>query len=409
MRNVWLVAKHEILTAIGKKSFWFMTFFFPLLIMAFSLFPSLFARDMVEQAESLTGTAGVQAVGYVDQAAIIVKLPAGLPPGRLRGFATEAAAKRALDAGEIGRYYVIVPGFRQSGAVIVVSGQSAPMVGEAQDFALRLAINTNLTGDERLALAILTPAQVETQALAPEVKTQSTSIMGFVLPFAVMFILFFVITMSGGYMLQSVAKEKENRTAEVLLLSISPRELMLGKVLGLGAVALAQMTVWLGGGLVLMSGGLVVASLAAGQPLRLGFFLLAFVYFLLGYFLYASMLGAVGALAPTAREGAQFTFIIILPLLVPFYLNQAFTSDPNSVLVTTLSLIPFTAPTAMMARLSVVAVPAWQIALSLSGLAVTTYLLVLLAARFFRADNLLSHASLNWGRLIREVRGRRTV
>ena len=409
MHDVWLVAKHEILTTIGKKSFWFMTFFFPLLIMAFSLFPSLFARDMVEQAQSLTGTAGVQAAGYVDQAAIIVKLPAGLPPGRLRGFETEAAAKRALDTGEIGRYYVIMPDFRQTGAVVVVSGQSAPVAGEAQDFALRLAINTNLTGDERLALAILTPAQVETQALAPEVKTQSTSIMGFVLPFAVMFILFFVITMSGGYMLQSVAKEKENRTAEVLLLSISPRELMLGKVLGLGAVALAQMTVWLGGGLVLMSGGLLVASLATEQPLRLGFFLLAFAYFLLGYFLYASLLGAVGALAPTAREGAQFTFIIILPLLVPFYLNQAFTSDPNGALVTALSLIPFTAPTAMMARLSVVAVPAWQIALSLGGLAVTTYLLVLLAARFFRADNLLSHASLSWGRLIREVRGHRTV
>ena len=178
---------------------------------------------MVEQAQSLTGTAGVQAAGYVDQAAIIVKLPAGLPPGRLRGFETEAAAKLALDTGEIGRFYVIMPDFRQTGAVVVVSGQSAPVAGEAQDFALRLAINTNLTGDERLALAILTPAQVETQALAPEVKTQSTSIMGFVLPFAVMFILFFVITMSGGYMLQSVAKEKENRTAEVLLLSISPR------------------------------------------------------------------------------------------------------------------------------------------------------------------------------------------
>jgi ABC-2 type transport system permease protein len=408
MRNVWLVARHEILTTIGKKSFWFMTFFFPVLIMAFSLFPSLFARDMVEQAESLTGTAGVQAAGYVDQARIIVKLPAGLPPGRLRNFETEAAAKSALGAGEIGRYYVIAPDFRQTGAVAAVSGQVAPVAGDAQDFALRLAINTNLTGDERLALAILTPAQVETRALAPEVKTQSTSIMGFVLPFAVMFILFFVITMSGGYMLQSVAKEKENRTAEVLLLSISPRELMLGKVLGLGAVALAQMTVWLGGGLALMGGGLAIASVATGQPLRLGFIVMAFVYFLLGYFLYASMLGAVGALAPTAREGAQFTFIIILPLLVPFYLNQAFTSDPNGTLVTALSLIPFTAPTAMMARLSVVAVPAWQVALSLGGLAVTTYLLVLLAARFFRADTLLSHASLNWGRLVREVRGRGT-
>lgn len=406
MRNVWLVAKHEVLTTIAKKSFWFMTLVFPALIMSFSLFPSLFARDMADQAQSLMGTAGVEAAGYVDQAGIIVELPAGLPSGRLLSFASAAAAQAALEADQISRYYVIAPDFRQTGAVVAVSEQVAPVAGEAQDFALRLAINANLTGDERLALAILTPSQVETHALAPEVKTQSTSVMGFVLPFAVMFVLFFIITMSGGYMLQSVAKEKENRTAEVLLLSISPRELMLGKVLGLGAVALAQMTVWLGGGMVLMGGGLAIASIAAGQPLRFGFVLMAFVYFLLGYFLYASLLGAVGALAPTAREGAQFTFIIILPLLVPFYLNQAFTTDPNGALVTILSLIPLTAPTAMVARLSVVAVPAWQIALSLAGLAVTTYLLVLLAARFFRADTLLSNASLNWGRLVREVRGR---
>ena len=154
--------------------------------------------------------------------------------------------------------------------------------------------------------------------------------MGFVLPFAVMFILFFVITMSGGYMLQSVAKEKENRTAEVLLLSISPRELMLGKVLGLGAVALAQMTVLAGRRVGADERRADGRQLGGRSPLRLGFFLLALVYFLLGYLLYASMLGAVGALAPTAREGAQFTFIIILPLLVPFYLNQAFTPIPTA-------------------------------------------------------------------------------
>ncbi len=91
---------------------------------------------------------------------------------------------------------------------------------------------------------------------------------------------------------------------------------------------------------------------------------------------------------------------------MPFYLNQAFVSDPNGALVTALSLFPLTAPTAMMARQSVVTVPAWQVIASLVGLAVTTYLLVLLAARFFRADTLLSTASLSWGRIFKELRGR---
>ena len=246
---------------------------------------------------------------------------------------------------------------------------------------------------------------VEARSLAPEVKVDArNAFSGLGVPFVVMFVLFFVITMSGGYMLQSVSKEKENRTAEMLLTSLRPRELMLGKVVGLGAVALLQMGVWLGGAAAALGSGMVFSALA-GQVLQPSFIAMTIAYFLLGYILYASALGAIGALAPTAREGGQFTFILILPLLVPFYLNQTFANDPSGALATGLSLFPLTAPTAMLARMSVVAVPAWQIALSLLGLAATTYLFVLLAARFFRADTLLSNASLNWPRILRELRG----
>lgn len=409
MRNVWLVVKHEIVTTLSKRSFWFMTLLFPLLMLGFSLFPSLFAQSAVEEAQSVTATANGAGtgVGYVDLAGVLTRLPPDVPGQRMQGFADEAAALAALEGGQIAQYFVIAPDFRLSGSVTAVTKELAPLASEGQENLLRYAINYALTGDATLARLMLSPsAQLTTRALAPEVKTESTSTMGFALPFAVMFILFFIITMTGGYMLQSVTKEKENRTAEVLLLSIRPRDLMLGKVLGLGAVALGQMAIWLGGGLLLASGGLTLLSLAGVIELPAGFAVYALVYFLLGYLLYASLLGAVGALAPTAREGGQFTFIVILPLLVPFYLNQAFTTDANGTLVTALSLFPLTAPTAMMARLSVVAVPAWQIAVSLVGLAVTTYLLVLLAARFFRADTLLSTASLNWGRVVKELRGR---
>jgi ABC-2 type transport system permease protein len=412
MRNVWIVVKHEILTTISRKSFWFTTLLFPLMILAFSLFPSFFAQNAAQQAQSIVADPGaaVAAMGYVDAAGILAQLPPDMPADRMRRFSDEASAQAALDAGQIGQYYVIAADYLKTGNITAVMAQLAPISMEGQANLLRYVINYNLTGDAALARLLTNPtASVETHSLAPQVKTESTGPMGFILPFAVMFVLFFIITMTGGYMLQSVAKEKENRTAEVLLVSVRPRELVLGKVLGLGVVALGQMAVWLGGGLLLMGGGLAIANIAGGYALPVSFIFAAAIYFLLGYLLYASALGAVGALAPTAREGAQFTFIIILPLLVPFYLNQAFTSDPNGLLATILSLIPLTAPTAMMARLSVVAVPAWQVALSLTGLAVTTYLLVLLSARFFRADTLLSNASLNWGRLIREVRGRGTA
>ncbi len=214
--------------------------------------------------------------------------------------------------------------------MVAVQGQVAPIAADSQDYTLHYVLDANLAGSDELARLLLDPTpQVETTALAPQVKTESTSVMGFALPFAVMFILFFVITMSGGYMLQSVAKEKENRTAEVLLLSVRPRDLMLGKVLGLGTVALAQMAIWLGGGLAVAGSGLVFVSLALGQALRLSFILLAVVYFLLGYLALRLPAGRRRRAGPHRAEGGQFNFIIILPLLVPFYLNQAFVADPN--------------------------------------------------------------------------------
>jgi ABC-2 type transport system permease protein len=174
----------------------------------------------------------------------------------------------------------------------------------------------------------------------------------------------------------------------------------------LGAVALFQMAVWMGGGLLLLGGGLAFASVAFGYSLSLGFFAWAVCFFLLGYLLYASMLGALGALAPNMREGSQFTFVLLVPLMIPLWLNSVFLNAPHSVLATVLSLFPLSAPTSMMTRLAAGNVPAWQPIVSLLGLAVTTYLFVALAARFFRADSLLSSASLSWGRLGQEFRAR---
>ncbi len=412
MRHVVTVIKHEILTTVGKPSFWFMTFIFPALVMGFSLLPTLFANRVMEEASSLDGStqAAVTAFGYVDQAGVIGRLPPGIPVGRLRAFTDEAAAMAALEAGEIGQYFILPSDFPRSNRIIAVAERLSPVFGDAGANLMRYVVNYNfLDGDEQLARLLLDPAPLMTaRSLAPEVKTDPRSAFGIGLPFVVMFVLFFVITMSGGYMLQSVSKEKESRTAELLLTTLSPREVMLGKIVGLGAVALLQMTVWVGGAVVALSGSAMLGAALTGQVLQAGFVLTAVVYFLLGYILYASALGAIGALAPTAREGSQFTFILILPLLVPFYLNQTFATDPTGALATALSLFPLTAPTAMLARLSVVAVPAWQIAVSLVGLAATTYLFVLVAARFFRADTLLSTASLNWQRIIRELRGSAT-
>ena len=135
-----------------------------------------------------------------------------------------------------------------------------------------------------------------------------------------------------------------------------------------------------------------------------GFALWALLFFLGGYVVYSSALGALGALAPNMREGSQFTFVFLLPLLTPVWLNAIFTEQPDGLLATILSLFPLTAPTAMVARLAAGGVPFWQAAVSLIGLAVTAYFFVILATRFFRADTLLSSGSLSWRRIGSELR-----
>ncbi len=130
----------------------------------------------------------------------------------------------------------------------------------------------------------------------------------------------------------------------------------------------------------------------------------ALLYFVLGYLLYASLLGALGALAPSTREGTQFTFIMLLPLFVPLMLNSALIEAPNGGLTIFLSLFPLTSPVTMITRLAAGQCRSSSWCWGWSLLAVTTYGIIVFAARFFRADTLLSFNALNLKRIVQEIR-----
>ena len=413
MRNTGLVIKYEIVSMLRKPSFWLFTFGFPVMILAFTFIPQMVAQRSIVEAQDtiLSGLRG-PAVPYVDLAGVIATVPDDVRTA-FKAFADEAGAEDALRAGEIGQYYVIPADFRETGRVLAVTEHLSPLAGITGFDQLEAVLRLNLAGSGPAAAALANPiAEIEETSLAPAEdaeeapQSEQEEMVNFLIPFAVMFILFFVITMSAGYMLQSVAREKENRTAELLLTSLSPRELMFGKVVGLGLVALVQMGIWLGGGQILLAGGALAIAALTGKGLSLSFFVWAVLFFIFGYIAYAAALGALGALAPTMREGSQFTFILLLPLMVPLWLNNVFVNDSNGPIATALSLFPLSAPTTMVTRLAAGGVPAWQPFVALAGLIVTAYLFVLLAARFFRADTLLSSTSLSWGRIAAEIRGR---
>jgi len=413
MRNIFIVIKHEFRTILQKKSFWIMTFLFPLLIIGFNVGAQLVAvrstsnedlEELIGEFEQLAGTIAPDPIAYVDEAGLLQTLPPDIGAEYMEAYLDVEAASTALLTEEIDQYFIIPADYLSSGDVIVITREFQPFNVPNEDL-ISYAIAYNLTGHRDTAATLYHPLRgLSQEALAPENTNDASSPLTFFVPFATMFIFFFLISMSSGYMLQSVSQEKENRTVEVLLVSMRPRDLMLGKIIGLSVVALIQVVVWMGGGFLMLQRGQSMLASFGNFSLPPGFMIWAILFFALGYILYASLMGAIGALSPNAREAGQYTFIIMLPLLLPLWLNFAFISDSNGTLATALSLFPLTAPTSMMTRIAAGGVPVWQIFLSLTGLALTTYLLVLFSARFFRADTLLSTSSFHWKRLFTEFR-----
>ena len=410
MRTIFIVIQHEFRTILQKKSFWIMTFIFPILIIGFNVGAQLVAARSTseEDLEALLAEFDTSAtphpIAYIDEANLLESLPPDIAPEFLVAYVNVETAKAALMAEEIDQYFIIPADYIESGKVIVITREFQPL-NIPNDELISYALAYNLTGDADTAATLIQPSRnLTSEALAPANNNDNSNPLTFFVPFATMFIFFFLISMSSGYMLQSVSKEKENRTVEVLLVSMKPRDLMLGKVIGLSVVALIQVVVWMGGGALMLQRGQTMLASFGSYSLPPGFLIWAVLFFALGYILYASLMGAIGALSPSAREAGQYTFIVMLPLLLPLWLNFAFIRDANGTLATALSLFPLTAPTSMMTRIAAGGVPTWQIILSLTGLAITTYVLVLLSARFFRADTLLSTSPFHWKRLVTEFR-----
>ncbi|NTU65301.1 MAG: ABC transporter permease, partial [Chloroflexi bacterium] len=356
MGNTFLIIKHEISTTLRKRSFWLTTFLLPAVILLLSIGSQALARSSMATGGSNPLLGGIMSagkpIGYVDLAGLIEQIPE--PPesnnplqanGPLQEYPTEVAAQAALDGKEINKYYIVPADFIQSGDLIVVDSNYSVFNSLENNGYFEYVLRLNLVKDANLAEMLDDPtAKVKTEALAPQGAKEEDGFSSFGVPFAVLMIFYLVITMTGGFMLQSVSKEKENRTIEVLLLSLRPRDLMLGKILGLGVVALLQIVVW-GGGLFIMNSGSFGAFNTLGLPE--GFFIWALLYFVLGYLLYASLLGALGALAPSTREGTQFTFLVLSPLFIPLMLNSVLIETPNGGLTTFLSLFPLTSPVTM--------------------------------------------------------------
>jgi len=199
--------------------------------------------------------------------------------------------------------------------------------------------------------------------------------------------------MYGYQVMRGTIEEKSSRIVEIVIASVRPTELMLGKIIGIGLVGLTQYFVW---SLVAMNLSLpVVASFMAGGgdmgvpriPLSmLGFFML---FFLLGYFLYASIYTTIAAPFNTDQEAQQLAMIPMMLILAGFLIYPAVMNNPSGTLAVFFSLFPFTASLVMFLRTAVSEPPAWQILLSVALLLGTTVVLAWFAGRIYRVGILM--------------------
>ncbi|MGN6656537.1 MAG: ABC transporter permease [Rhodanobacter sp.] len=287
---------------------------------------------------------------------------------------------------------------------------------------LQRAVSSALTGvrlaksgvDTALLKEAMKPADMDTTKVTDGKQTGQSGTESYLIAYFMGFILYIAILIYGQQTMTSVIEEKTSRIMEVLTSSLTPFQMLLGKVFGVGLAGLAQMAIWGGTVLVLSSqrlplAGMFGTSADAAQsfpipsmpPALLVVFLL---YFALGFLLYGALYAAIGAMCNTIQETQQYATFITLFIIVGFFTVFALIKDPTGPLGVTMSYIPFFAPFTMPVRWSLTSVPPLELALSLTLMVVALLACVWLAARIYRTGILMYGKKPSWGELWRWIR-----
>jgi ABC-2 type transport system permease protein len=287
---------------------------------------------------------------------------------------------------------------------------------------LQRAVSTALAGvrlaksgvDAALVKQAMSPADLDTTKVTDGKLTGQSGAESYLIALFMSFILYFAIIIYGQQTMTSVIEEKTSRIMEVLTSSLTPFQMLLGKVLGVGSAGLAQMAIWGGSVFVLSSqrtplAGFFGMSADAAQSFPIpsmpaGLLVVLLAYFALGFLLYGALYAAIGAMCNTIQETQQYAVFVTMPIMVGFFAVFALIKDPTGTLGVTMSYITFFAPFTMPVRWSLTSVPPLQLALSLVLMVVVLLACVWLAARIYRTGILMYGKKPSWGELWRWIR-----
>ncbi len=381
MYKTWLVARYEYGRHVWRKEFLLMVLGMPLLFILITGAIVLFftaKRDVP--------------VGVVDQANLLLAQERYVAPEEgtvpFMAFATDAAARTALDNEEIQAYYIVPADYLNTGQLTFVHDGN-PYDGIDDDFRdyLRTSLLTQTDLKPETAQHFV-EGSLQTDVTLLNSDESRLNPFGLITAFVFAFTCVISVFTTAGYLIQAVVDEKENRTMEILITSLRAENLMTGKIIGLVGLGFTQIGIWLLGaiGAVLIAQAYVpnfpVIDIP-GATLVIGV-----LWFIPYYMMISALITAVGVSVTSTSEGQQLSGLISMMAVVPFWFMFFFFSSPNSPLVVALSLIPLTSPLSLIIRWSIVEIPLWQMIVSWVLLAAAAAFSIFLVGRLTRVGML---------------------
>ena len=379
MHNLLLIAKHEYLQVVARRGFILTTLAVPVGLAFVIALGILIAT---------TGQSGLP-IGYVDQAGILdVTHQAPNASLEVRAFPDRVAAQSALESQQIQAFFVFPPDYLQTLATDLYYRGKAPgrdVWSKFDDF-----VRANLVASYPLDVQtrLLDGPDVTVHDLAGNRTFSESSLVNVVLPFAAAFFFFVATMLAASYTLGVVANEKENRTMEIMLTSVSPGQMIAGKTVGLLAATLTQLAVY-------VIAAVVAIKIASPYVVQLQnvevpwtFLGIAALFFFPAYALVAAIMVAIGSAVGDLQQGQQVAGFVNLAFILPVMLSAVLIQAPAGPLAVFLTLFPTSSFLTVTLRWGFGTIPVWQMVAGWVLLVATTLFMFWAAARIFRAGML---------------------
>jgi len=382
MHKLWQIIRHEYIRHVFRKRFLISLLSLPIAVLVMVGVSLVIAGFGIDTSP----------IGYIDPSGALanpIQMPESTdifePTVQFIAYDNADQAQADLEAGAIQAYYILPADYPQNNAVelIYLKEPDSSITYQFSDF-LRFTLMENANVDPEVINRLSQGFSYSLEAADGSRQMGDDQWYLVLTPFIAGIMMMVVVMTSGGYLLQAVVEEKENRTMEIVITSVSPSQLMTGKILGNIAVGLTQLVIWL----IFAWIGMKVAGnfwpILQNFSLPPNYILVMLMLLLPSFVMVAAIMAAVGSTMTEMREAQQISGIFSLLFMVPIYASSAIMMAPNGSLAMALSYFPLTAPITVLMRMSFTVIPAWQIVVIVSSLILFAILAIWFATKAFR-------------------------